>query len=100
MVSCWLSWDDVDLTSGVLAIRRSLISHYGKTIVKDTKTHQMRRISLDEATVEILDADKKRYAVVIRASTPRWEMTPLASLTHRTIGTRAARAPSRIATPK
>ena len=57
-----LIWDDLDLAAGVLTIRRSLVSHNGETIVKDTKTHQMRRISLDEATVEILDAHKKRCA--------------------------------------
>jgi integrase len=57
-----LIWDDLDLVAGVLTIRRSLVSHNGETIVKDTKTHQMRRISLDEATVEILDAHKKRCA--------------------------------------
>ncbi|MGH3999880.1 MAG: site-specific integrase [Pseudonocardiaceae bacterium] len=54
-----LTWDDVDLIAGVLTIRRSLVQHNGKTIVKDTKTHQMRRISLDDATVEILGAHQK-----------------------------------------
>jgi integrase len=57
-----LVWDDVDLVPGVLTIRRNLVSYNGKTIVKDTKTHQMRRISLDEATVEILEMHKKRCA--------------------------------------
>jgi integrase len=55
-----LIWDDVDLVAGTLTIRRGLVRHNGKTFVKDTKTHQMRRISLDEATVEILDAHKER----------------------------------------
>ncbi|MGH3511322.1 MAG: tyrosine-type recombinase/integrase [Pseudonocardiaceae bacterium] len=55
-----LVWDDVDLVAGALTIRRGLVRHESKTIVKDTKTHQMRRISLDEATVAILDAHKKR----------------------------------------
>ncbi|MGH3572900.1 MAG: tyrosine-type recombinase/integrase [Pseudonocardiaceae bacterium] len=54
-----LVWDDVDLVAGTLTIRRGLVRHDSKTIVKDTKTHQMRRISLDEATVEILNAHKK-----------------------------------------
>ncbi len=57
-----LTWDDVDPVAGVLTIRRNLVQHNGKTIVKDTKTHQMRRISLDEATVEILGAHKKYCA--------------------------------------
>lgn len=55
-------WYDLDLVAGVLTIRRNLVSHNGQTIVKDTKTHQMRRIALDEATVEILDAHRKRCA--------------------------------------
>jgi integrase len=57
-----LLWDDVDLIAGILTIRRGLVQHNGKTIVKDTKTHQMRRISLDETTVEILNAQRKRCA--------------------------------------
>jgi integrase len=57
-----LVWDDMDLVAGVLTIRRNLVSHNGQTIVKDTKTHQMRRISLDNATVDILDAHRKRCA--------------------------------------
>jgi integrase len=57
-----LIWDDLDRVTGVLTIRRNLVSHNSQTIVKDTKTHQMRRISLDEATVEILDAHRNRCA--------------------------------------
>lgn len=57
-----LVWDDLELVTDVLTIRRNMISHNGQTIVKDTKTHQMRRISLDNATVNILDAHKKRCA--------------------------------------
>jgi hypothetical protein len=43
----------------VLTIHRSLVRDNGKTLVKDTKTHQMRRISPDKATVEILGAHTK-----------------------------------------
>jgi integrase len=57
-----LLWGDVDLAAGVVTIRRKLVSHNGQTIVKETKTHQMRRISLDAATVEILEAHKRRSA--------------------------------------
>jgi len=57
-----LLWDDIDFVTGMLTIRRNLIRHNGKTIVKDTKTHQMRRISLDEATVEILNVHRNRCA--------------------------------------
>jgi integrase len=55
-----LRWEDVDLTKGVLTIRHSLSERGGAAVVKDTKTHQMRRISLDEATAELLNEHKKR----------------------------------------
>lgn len=57
-----LRWEDVDLVAAVLTIRRSLIYHAGRTVIKNTKTHQMRRISLDTATVEILTDHKERCA--------------------------------------
>lgn len=55
-----LRWDAVNLESGVLTVRHSLAAQGGSTVVKDTKTHQMRRISLDAATVELLTAHKER----------------------------------------
>ncbi len=54
-----LRWDDVDLPSGMLTIRHGLAVHGGRTVVKDTKSHQMRRISLDAATVDLLVEHKK-----------------------------------------
>ncbi|MBV8542396.1 MAG: hypothetical protein JO115_24410 [Pseudonocardiales bacterium] len=48
-----LAWEHVDLVSGLLTIRRSLVRRNGKTILKDTKT-QMRVIKLDHDTVSIL----------------------------------------------
>jgi integrase len=57
-----LRWEDVDLASGVLSIRHSLSERAGAAVLKDTKTHQMRRISLDEATVELLADHRKRTA--------------------------------------
>jgi integrase len=57
-----LRWEHVDLTNGVLTIRHSLSERGGAAVVKDTKTHQMRRISLDEATVDLLNEHKKRSA--------------------------------------
>jgi integrase len=57
-----LVWDALGLLAGVLTIRWNLVSHNGQTIVKDAKTRQMRRMSLDNATVGILDAHRKRCA--------------------------------------
>ena len=57
-----LRWQNVDLPGGVLTIRHSLSERGSAAAVKDTKTHQMRRISLDEAPVELLAEHKKRTA--------------------------------------
>jgi integrase len=39
-----LVWKHVDLVSGLLTIRRNLVRRNGTTILKDTKTHQMRAL--------------------------------------------------------
>jgi integrase len=38
----------------------------GRTYEKDTKTHQMRRLSLDPATVEVLTEHRHRYEEAMR----------------------------------
>ncbi|WP_406048276.1 tyrosine-type recombinase/integrase [Kribbella sp. NBC_00889] len=53
-----LRWHDVHLDQGVLEIRRNFTRRNGKAREKDTKTHQMRRISLDPDTVELLTAHR------------------------------------------
>lgn len=55
-----LAWEHLDLISSLLTIRRSLVRRNGKTILKDTKTHQMRVIKLDHDTVASLTAHKER----------------------------------------
>ncbi|MGH3993017.1 MAG: site-specific integrase, partial [Pseudonocardiaceae bacterium] len=56
-----LRWLDVDLAAGKLTIRRNYVRVAGKMVVKDTKTHQMRRISLDPTTVEVLTEHRQRH---------------------------------------
>jgi integrase len=56
-----LRWSDVDLENGMLAIRRNYIRSRQRGIEKDTKTHQMRRISLDPETVEVLSEHHQRF---------------------------------------
>jgi len=53
---CALRWDLVDFGAGVLEIRTSIAQDGSKTWEKDTKTHQQRRIALDEQTMELLRA--------------------------------------------
>jgi integrase len=51
---CALRWSDIDLERGEVAIRRS-ISQVGAVVrEKDTKTHQERRVAIDEATAGVL----------------------------------------------
>jgi integrase len=45
---CALAWDRVDLDAGVLVIRTSIAQRRGRTREKETKTHQQRRLALDE----------------------------------------------------
>ncbi len=53
---CALRWDRLDFASGVLEIRTSIAQDGTKTWEKDTKTHQQRRIALDEQTMALLRA--------------------------------------------
>jgi integrase len=56
-----LRWEDVNLAAGVLTIRYSASERGGPGIlIKDTKTHQARRISLDAQTVALLVAHRAR----------------------------------------
>jgi integrase len=51
---CGLRWSDLDLDVATLTIARS-ISDAGRAVaVKDTKTHQARRLALDPSTVDVL----------------------------------------------
>jgi integrase len=55
-----LRWRDVDLDAGTVEIRRAYFARKGQKIEKDTKTHQMRRAALDDATVEVVRRHKLR----------------------------------------
>ncbi|GEL23832.1 site-specific integrase [Pseudonocardia sulfidoxydans NBRC 16205] len=61
-----LRWSDVDLQGGKLTISRSYVRTSRRALEKDTKTHQMRRISLDTATVEVLDEHRRRVEEQVR----------------------------------
>jgi integrase len=60
-----LRWSDVDLSTGYLTVSRNYLRVRGKTVEKDAKTHQIRRISLDPATVEVL-TEHRRYEELVR----------------------------------
>jgi integrase len=48
---CALQWSDLDVETGTLTISRAVVSVPDGTIVKDTKTHAVRRLVLDEETM-------------------------------------------------
>jgi integrase len=51
---CALRRRNAELDAGVLSIEESLGGRRSAVLVKDTKTHQMRRAALDAETVEII----------------------------------------------
>ncbi|MBW0111605.1 tyrosine-type recombinase/integrase [Pseudonocardia sp. KRD-182] len=51
---CGLRWSHVDLPSGVLTYRSAVAQYGGRRELKDTKTHQQRRVALDPETVLVL----------------------------------------------
>ena len=53
---CALRWDDLDLDRAVLNVRSAIAQEGSQTWEKDTKTHQQRRIALDQTTVGLLRA--------------------------------------------
>jgi integrase len=55
-----LAWEHLDLAAALLTIRRNLVRQNGQITIKETKTHQMRIVSLDPATIAILIAHKQR----------------------------------------
>jgi integrase len=64
---CALRWSRVDLEAGVVDVRRSYRLRHGVGTEKDTKTHQMRRIALDNETVVLLTEHRDRCAQRLRA---------------------------------
>lgn len=61
---CGLQWSDVELDGGELVIRRAVIEVRGQLSVKGTKTHAVRRVALDPATVALLRERRVRTAAV------------------------------------
>ncbi len=57
---CGLCWSDIDLDLATLTIARSISDANHLVAVKDTKTHQARRIALDPSTVDVLRAHRDR----------------------------------------
>ena len=53
---CALRWSDIDFALGTAVIARSLVEGQGSDLVeKDTKTHALRRVALDDASIRELE---------------------------------------------
>jgi integrase len=56
-----LRWSDVDLDTAVVTVRGNYVRVGRCSIEKDTKSHQIRRLAIDPATVEVLAEHRDRY---------------------------------------
>jgi len=80
---CALSWDRFDIDNAVLSIRTSIAQDGAETWEKDTKTHQQRRIALNEATVTLLtsyrdrcEADAAEFGITLAPSSRLFSASP------------------------
>jgi integrase len=59
---CALQWRAVDLDRAVITLERAVAKDgKGRWYLKDTKTHQQRRVALDPLTISVLAAQWERY---------------------------------------
>ncbi len=61
-----LQWDDVDLEAGMVRLDENYVRALDGMLLKDTKTHQMRRVSIDPPTVALLRAYRAECAARLR----------------------------------
>jgi len=73
---CGLRWSDIDLDLATMTVARSISDAGREVAVKDTKTHQARRLALDPTTVEVLR--DHRQLVERRAHDARVTLSPSA----------------------
>jgi integrase/DNA-binding transcriptional regulator YhcF (GntR family) len=64
---CALRWKHVDMSTGVLSVKRSIAQRDGRVWEKDIKTHQQRRITLDNDTIQLLTEHNERCVARARA---------------------------------
>jgi integrase len=69
---CALKREDVDLDAKVLSIRTGLKPMNGQLVRRDTKTHQQRRIAIDDDTVDVL----REYLARVDARAAELDVVP------------------------
>ena len=57
-----LQWEDIDLDAGMVRLDENYVRTSDGMILKDTKSHQMRRVSIDAPTVELLRQHREECA--------------------------------------
>jgi integrase len=62
-----LRWRDVDLGGRTITIRQSVAEDRDSILIKDTKSHQVRGVALDEETITVLVAHRERSEELSRA---------------------------------
>ena len=61
-----LRWRDVDLEGKTITIRQSVAEDRDSILIKDTKSHQVRAVALDDETVAMLTAHKEHVGELAR----------------------------------
>ncbi len=61
-----LRWRDVDFEGKTITIRHSVAEDRDSILIKDTKSHQVRAVALDDATVAMLAAHKEQVEELAR----------------------------------
>lgn len=69
-----LAWSDVDLTAGLLTVRRALAWHDGRPILAAPKTARSRRtMHVPALALEALRAHRERQRFEAKAAGPAWQ---------------------------
>lgn len=54
-----LRWKHIDFSTGFITVRRNYVRARGKGYDKDTKGHQMRRLNVDQPTLDLLESRRQ-----------------------------------------
>ena len=60
-----LRWKHVDFDTGFITIRRNYVRAGGEGYDKDTKSHQMRRLNVDQPTLDLLESRRTACAALL-----------------------------------
>lgn len=71
---CGLQWSDVDWSAGVVHIRRSVAHVDDGLVVKDTKTHQVRKLRVDVGVMNLLAEHRLEVEAVAAVEVPSGEL--------------------------